>query len=116
MISSNPPPLHLKRRRQLLIATSLGLSGFSLPSVTQAQNVTQQLLQSASQTEVPSDTDNYYQSADTTTQGLSVDMHAIGDNPSAVPVEVIFEVTIDEQHYCEKLIILTEPNPTPVAS
>ena len=115
MISSNPPPLHLKQRRQLLIATSLGLSGFSLPSVTQAQNVTQQLLQSASQTEVQAATDNFLQGADPITQGLSLDMPALGDNPSAVPVKVIFEVPIDEQHYCEALIILAERNPKPVA-
>ncbi|NPD17669.1 sulfur oxidation protein SoxY [Xinfangfangia sp. D13-10-4-6] len=48
-------------------------------------------------------------------EGLSLDLPALGDNPSAVPVRVWVSEEITDQNWCEELIILAELNPMPLA-
>ncbi len=115
MTSSNSSSTHFQQRRQLMVAASLGLSGLALPAVLHAQTANQSLLQSASQAEVQAVIDTFLQGAEALTEGLKLDMPVLGDNPSAVPVKVLFEIPLDEQTYCEELIILAERNPRPLA-
>lgn len=113
MTSSNYVAVPLLKRRQLLLGTALGFSTLTLPTLLHAQS--SQPLQSASQAEVQAVVDAFLQGAEPLTKGVSLDMPALGDNPAAVPVKVVFDIPIDEQNYCEELIVLAERNPRPLA-
>lgn len=114
MTSSNLSP-HFKQRRRVILATTLGLGYFTLPTPLHAQTAVQQLLQSASPTEVQAETDAFLKGAKPSTTGLQLHMPVLGDNPAAVPVKVVFTIPINKDIYCEELIILAERNPKPLA-
>lgn len=46
--------------------------------------------------------------------GLKLELSALADNPSAVPVKVSVD-GISAQHWCEEIILLAELNPSPLA-
>lgn len=48
-------------------------------------------------------------------EGLALDLPALGDNPSAVPVRVHVTGEITDEVWCEELIVLAERNPMPLA-
>lgn len=115
MTSSNDLTASFQKRRQLILGTALGVSTLALPTLAHAQAASQPPLPSASQAEVDAVVDAFLQGAEPLTKGLSLDMPVLGDNPAAVPVKVLFDIPIDEQNYCEELIILAERNPRPLA-
>lgn len=47
--------------------------------------------------------------------GLKLEMSALADNPSAVPVKVSITQPITEQSWCEEIVLLAELNPSPLA-
>lgn len=47
--------------------------------------------------------------------GLALDLPALGDNPSAVPVRAHVTEAITDDLWCEELIVLAERNPMPLA-
>lgn len=49
------------------------------------------------------------------TGGLSLDLPALGDNPSAVPVRAFVTEASTDASWCDELIILAERNPMPLA-
>lgn len=117
MTSSNLliAPAHLVKRRQLLIATALGLSTTFLPPALRAQSTINELLRPASAAEVKAILDDFTQGQSPITTGLKLDMPVLGDNPAAVPVKVVFDESITPENFCEELIILAESNPKPLA-
>lgn len=54
-------------------------------------------------------------SAKALSEGLSLDLPALGDNPSAVPVRALLTEAVTDESWCEELIILAERNPMPLA-
>lgn len=48
-------------------------------------------------------------------EGLTLDVPALADNPSAVPVRVIVTQPITDENWCEEVIIVAEKNPIPLA-
>ena len=48
-------------------------------------------------------------------EGLQLEVPALADNPSAVPVKVKVTLPITEQDWCEEIIVLAELNPSPLA-
>lgn len=48
-------------------------------------------------------------------EGLRLELSALADNPSAVPVRVIVTRPMTEQDWCEEIIVLAELNPLPLA-
>lgn len=113
MTSSNDLAVPLLKRRQLILSAALGLSSSAFPTLLHAQ--TASVLQSTSQAETQALVEAFLQGAEPLTKGISLDMPALGDNPAAVPIKVVFDIPIDEQNYCEELIILAEGNPKPLA-
>lgn len=113
MTSSNDLAVPLLKRRQLILSAALGLSSSAFPTLLHAQ--TASVLQSTSQAETQALVEAFLQGAEPLTKGISLDMPALGDNPAAVPIKVVFDIPIDEQNYCEELIILAEGNPRPLA-
>ncbi len=53
--------------------------------------------------------------AGTLSEGLALDLPALGDNPSAVPVRVYVTEAMSDDSWCEELIVLAELNPMPLA-
>lgn len=102
-------------RRQLLKGATLGVGAALLPTSLFAQQALQQALTSASQSEIKAIVDAFLQGAEPQEKGMRLDMQALGDNPSAVPVKVVFENTPTPESYCEELIIIAEGNPRPLA-
>lgn len=49
------------------------------------------------------------------TDGLVLDVPALADNPSAVPVRVSVTLPVSDENWCEELILLAEKNPIPLA-
>lgn len=47
--------------------------------------------------------------------GLKLEVSALADNPSAVPVRVALTQPITAQNWCEEIIVLAELNPMPLA-
>lgn len=113
MTSSNDLAVPLLKRRQLILSAALGLSSSAFPTLLHAQ--TASVLQSTSQAETQALVEAFLQGTEPLTKGISLDMPALGDNPAAVPIKVVFDIPIDEQNYCEELIILAEGNPKPLA-
>lgn len=113
MTSSNDLAVPLLKRRQLILSAALGLSSSAFPTLLHAQ--TASVLQSTSQAETQALVEAFLQGTEPLTKGISLDMPALGDNPAAVPIKVMFDIPIDEQNYCEELIILAEGNPKPLA-
>lgn len=48
-------------------------------------------------------------------EGLALDLPALGDNPAAVPVRVHVTEPITEASWCEEIIVIAELNPLPFA-
>ncbi len=48
-------------------------------------------------------------------EGLQLDVPALADNPAAVPVRVKVTLPINEQDWCEEIIVLADLNPLPLA-
>lgn len=115
MIFSNIDKTNFARRRQLLKGVAFGLGSSLLPTALYAQQALQQALKSASETEVQAVIDAFLQGDQPVEQGLKLDMPALGDNPSAVPVKVVFETPITPDGYCKELIVIAEGNPRPLA-
>lgn len=113
MTSSNDLTVPILKRRQLILGAALGLSSLAFPTLLHAQ--TASVLPSTSQAETQGLVEAFLQGAEPLTKGISLDMPALGDNPAAVPIKVVFDIPIDEQNYCEELIILAEGNPRPLA-
>lgn len=102
-------------RRQLLKGIALGIGTSLLPATLHAQQALQHVLKSATQAEVKATVDSFLKGATPRDTGLKLDMPALGDNPAAVPVKVVFDVPITPELYCEELIIIAENNPKPLA-
>ena len=49
------------------------------------------------------------------TEGLALDMDALGDNPAAVPVRVHVTEPITDTSWCEEIILIADLNPLPYA-
>ena len=47
--------------------------------------------------------------------GIALDLPALGDNPSAVPVRAYLTEAVSDDLWCEELILLAERNPMPLA-
>lgn len=108
-------PKSFSQRRRLLKAAALGLGSSVLPVSLHAQQALQQVLQSATQAEVKNTVDAFLQGAVPLNSGLKLEMPALGDNPAAVPVKVVFDKPATTDLYCEELIIIAENNPKPLA-
>lgn len=48
-------------------------------------------------------------------QGLQLEVSALADNPSAVPIKVKVTLPITEDDWCEEIIVLADLNPSPLA-
>ena len=102
-------------RRRLLGGAALGgLSATLLPGRLSAQ-VAQQLLQAATPDEVKAAVATFLQGAEPSSQGMQLAMEALGANPAAVPVKVVFDEIPSPDSYCEELIVFAEGNPHPEA-
>lgn len=53
--------------------------------------------------------------AEVLTEGLELDLPALGDNPAAVPVGVKVTQPISDSVWCEEIILIAERNPEPLA-
>lgn len=53
--------------------------------------------------------------AEPLTEGLVLNVPALGDNPAAVPVGVTIAEPISENLWCEEIILIAERNPMPLA-
>ena len=49
-----------------------------------------------------------------TQEGLQLEVPALADNPSAVPVKARVMLPITDSHYCQEIILLAESNPSPL--
>lgn len=47
-------------------------------------------------------------------EGLHLDVPALADNPSAVPIKARVTLPITDSRHCEELILLAEANPSPL--
>lgn len=115
MTSSKFSSPHFTQRRQVLSLALAGFATLALPTRLHANTVVQQLLQAASPAEVQAEVDAFLKGATPNQTGLKLQLSALGDNPAAVPVKVIFDLPISRDLYCEELIILAERNPKPLA-
>lgn len=48
-------------------------------------------------------------------QGLLLDVPTLADNPGSVPVKVKVTLPINEQDWCEEIVVLADLNPSPLA-
>lgn len=100
------------RRQVVVLGGALGLS-WLLPGGAWAQNST-----AAPRTdgaEADRIAAEFIGSATPVTEGLVLDLPALGDNPAAVPVRVHVSEEMTAQNYCEEIILLAERNPMPLA-
>lgn len=109
------------KRRQLLKKISLGSAALSVPAaLVQAQEKSIAERQAdilrpnpallKSEWELFTGGKKAVESAD-----FVLDMATLADNPSAVPVRVHFKGGINEQRWCQEVILLAEKNPLPLA-
>lgn len=115
MTFSKLPSVHFQQRRQVLGLALAGFTTLTLPTSLHANSVVQQLLQAASPADVKAEVDAFLQGATPNQTGLKLQLPALGDNPAAVPVKVVFDLPISRDLYCEELIVLAERNPKPLA-
>lgn len=103
------------KRRQLLEGAAVGLGIALLPMAGRAQAQAQAPLQGADPAEVKAIVDAFLNGAQPSTQGITLDMPVLGDNPASVPIKVKVDLPITPESYCEEIIILAEGNPRPLA-
>lgn len=53
--------------------------------------------------------------AEPLSEGLALDMEALGDNPAAVPLRVHVTEPITDASWCEEIIVIADRNPLPLA-
>lgn len=105
----------LSRRQALLAGAGVGvaLAAGMVPAATLAQvSSAMPQLDTAEADRIVAE---FLNGATPITEGLALDLPALGDNPAAVPVRVHVTEPITAESWCEELILITERNPMPLA-
>lgn len=91
----------LKRRRLLALAAALTAGGWAGPVLARSQARTL-IEQFAGAGAVPQ------------TGALRVDLPELADNANAVPLRIRLDAPVDDQTYCEEVMVVAEKNPRPM--
>ncbi len=102
------------RRDLMLMATAFGAS--LLPGLAPANAQSSTATARSDTTEADRIAAEFIGSATPLREGLVLDLPALGDNPSAVPVRAQITAPLSDDIWCEELIVLAELNPMPLAS
>ena len=111
MISCSEHGLALPSRRQLIKGAAAGAGLGVLSPVLLAQNADAPV--SPQVTKLVND---FLKGGKPLADGLKLDLPVLGDNPSSVPIKVRITLPVNEQNWCEELIVIAESNPVPLAS
>lgn len=111
---------HHTTRRNLVLGTAAVGASLALPAsaLAQASNAGKTALVgplAPNPAEFKKSMEQFIGSATPVTDGLLLDVPALADNPSAVPVKVKVTAPITEQDWCEEIIVLADLNPSPLA-
>ncbi|MBJ2151392.1 thiosulfate oxidation carrier protein SoxY [Paracoccus sp. IB05] len=106
----------LNRRQVMIMGTAMGAAlGVSPLLGTAAAAQSSTAAARADTAESDRIAADFIGAADAVSEGLALDLPALGDNPSAVPVRVHVTEAITDDSWCEELIVLAERNPMPLA-
>ena len=111
MISCSEHGLALPSRRQLIKGAAAGAGLGVLSPVLLAQNADAPV--SPQVTKLVND---FLKGGKPLADGLKLDLPVLGDNPSSVPIKVRITLPVNEQNWCEELIVIAESNPVPLAT
>lgn len=104
------------RRRDLLAGAAAlgGLAAAGLgPAAAQAQSTT--AMPQIDSAEADRLAAEFAAGAEVLSQGLALDLPALGDNPAAVPVRVHVTEPITDASWCSEIIVIADLNPGPLA-
>lgn len=102
----------MNRRQMMVLGVALGATPF-LAGASAAQTSTAAARADASESDRLAA--EFIGDASPLADGLMLDLPALGDNPSAVPVRAHLTAEVTDDSWCEELIILAELNPMPLA-
>ena len=100
-------------RRKLIERAAWGAGLSMLSPALMAQTVAADAPVSPAVTKLVED---FAKGAKLQSEGLKLDLPVLGDNPSSVPIKVRITLPVNEQNWCEELIVIAESNPVPLAS
>lgn len=106
------------RRRQIMAGASALALGAALPPAaaqTAANTVEANPLLAPNPAAFKHEMQQFAGGKTPAASGLKLEVSALADNPSAVPVRVAVTLPITEQDWCEEIIVLAELNPLPLA-
>ncbi|MDO5289721.1 MAG: thiosulfate oxidation carrier protein SoxY [Pseudomonadota bacterium] len=104
------------RRRQLVSgAGALALGAALPPAAAQSSAVEDNPLLAPNPAEFKRLLNAFTGGKTPASSGLKLEVSALADNPSAVPVRVAVTQPITAQNWCEEIIVLAELNPLPLA-
>ena len=108
---------HHTSRRSLVLGAALALPVAALAQQSSAAGAKTPLVGplAPNPAEFKKAMEQFTGSATPLADGLHLDVPALADNPSAVPVKVKVTAPITEQDWCEEIIVLAELNPSPLA-
>lgn len=106
--------LTLSRRDAMVLGTALGL-GLSVAPLFPVNAQTSTATARPDTAEADRIAADFIGGAVVQDAGLSLDLPALGDNPSAVPVRAFVSEEITAENWCEEMILLAERNPMPLA-
>ena len=106
-------------RRSLVLGAAAASAGLALPTsaLAQASSAAKAPLVgplAPNPAEFKKAVDQFTGGKPTQTEGLQLDVPVLADNPSAVPIKVKVTLPINEQDWCEEIIVLAELNPSPL--
>lgn len=101
--------------RRRVLAGGAALAVLAVTGAASAQTVTSHALPQPDSTEADRIAAEFAGDAVPLTEGLALDMDALGDNPAAVPVRVHVTEPITDSSWCEEIILIADLNPLPYA-
>lgn len=101
--------------RRRVLAGGAALAVLAATGAASAQTVTSHALPQPDSSEADRIAAEFTGDAVPLTEGLALDMDALGDNPAAVPVRVHVTEPITDSSWCEEIILIADLNPLPYA-